>query len=466
MKKYYIIITIIIITIFTSILLFNTCRKDDDTENTTPDFSEEYRAGGGTTIFTANSFAFSTPSPNLSAENLETHLSGDAEFEVSFVSAPATIAYGLGSVFNNKSCISCHPSDGRTARPDDLNGFSGFFLRTSTLGVGIHGGPRPVAGYGTQIQNQAVFGVMPEAEFEATYIKTDVTYPDGSRVTLSKPVYSLKNTYIPMPNDAMFSPRMGPPVFGLGLLEAIPEADILANVDEEDMDNDGISGKANYVWDEEFQKMRLGRFGWKANTPSVMIQSAGAYNGDMGVTNPLFPTETCAGQTNCGDANDDPEISQETLDDVVFYLLTLAVPAPRRLEEEVVFEGKELFSEIGCASCHIPKMKTGNYDGIPAISNQTIYPYSDMLLHDMGFGLADNRPDFLANGQEWKTRPLWGIGMTELVNGHTHFLHDGRARNFEEAILWHGGEATQAVDNFKHLEKTERDAVVAFLKAL
>ncbi len=184
------------------------------------------------------------------------------------------------------------------------------------------------------------------------------------------------------------------------------------------------------------------------------------------VTSPLFPRETCAGQSNCDNMNDDPEIDQQTLDDVVLYLRTLAVPAPRNLEDNEVSEGRKLFREIGCAACHIPRMETGDFPGIPAISGQTIYPYTDLLLHDMGFGLADNRPDFLANGQEWKTRPLWGIGMTELVNGHTHFLHDGRARNLEEAILWHGGEAESSRETFKHLDKSKREAIISFLKAL
>ena len=198
----------------------------------------------------------------------------------------------------------------------------------------------------------------------------------------------------------------------------------------------------------------------------MLIQNAGAYNGDMGVTSPLFPTETCAGQTNCSGLSDDPEITEEVLDAVTVYLQTLAVPAPRNLEDEGVLQGRKLFSEIGCASCHIPRSKTGVFAGIPAISNQIIYPYTDMLLHDMGDGLADGRPDFLADGREWKTRPLWGIGMSELVNGHTHFLHDGRARNFEEAILWHGGEAELSVDQFKHLASEDRASLISFLKAL
>lgn len=460
MTQYHIITLTLI-----SILALSAC-QDDEPKPINPILEEEYYAGGETTIFTANAFAFSTPAPNLTDAHLNTHLDGDAEFEISFVSAPADFAYGLGSVYNNKSCIACHPADGRAPRPDNINDFSGFFLRASMPGQDPHGGPMAVPGFGTQIQNQALFGLEPEAEFEVTYIESEVTYPDGEKVYLSKPVYSLKNAYIPLPEGMMLSPRIGPPVFGLGLLEAIPEEAILANADEMDTNGDGISGKANYVWDEELQQMRIGRFGWKANTPSVMIQSAGAYNGDMGVTTPLFPNETCEGQSNCIGDNDEPEIEQQVVDDVVFYLQTLAVPAPRNLEREEVKRGRELFTQIGCASCHIPKMETGAFPDIPELANQTIYPYSDMLLHDMGFGLADDRPDYLANGQEWKTRPLWGIGMTKLVNGHTHFLHDGRARNFEEAILWHGGEAEAITHKFKNLKKEDRSAVIAFLQAL
>ena len=451
-----------IIFFYLLLIGYSSCKKDKPIIIQEKD--EAYFAGGETTMFEPTAFAFSTPAPNLNDENLFKHLEGDAQFEVAFVTTPSEVSPGLGSIFNNNACISCHPSDGRAKRPNNLNEFSGFFMRASVPGTDAHGGPAPLPGFGTQIQNQSIFGVKPEARYEVTYIETDVTYPDGEKASLRKPIYTLKDTYIPIPSNAMFSPRIGPPVFGLGLLEAIPEDDILANVDEQDSNNDGISGKANYVWDEENQTTRLGRFGWKANTPSVMIQNAGAYNGDMGVTSPLFPKETCDGQSNCIDDKNEPEVSQQVLDDVELYLLTLAVPAPRNLES--VQEGRDLFDKIGCASCHIPKMQTGDYPNIAAISNQTIYPYTDMLLHDMGFGLADNRPDFLADGQEWKTRPLWGIGLTELVNGHTHFLHDGRARNFEEAILWHGGEASNSTENFKRLSKDERNEVVKFLKAL
>ena len=261
-----------------------------------------------------------------------------------------------------------------------------------------------------------------------------------------------------MPSNAMFSPRLAPPVFGLGLLEAIPETDILTKQDIGDFDNDGISGKANYVWDPETQTTKLGRFGWKASAPSVLVQTAGAYNNDMGVTSPLFPIESSYGQLN-GELtlNDDPEISQKILDEATFYCRTLAVPAARDLDDVDVVAGYQVFKDLKCTSCHTPRHVTGTFPGIQEISNQTIYPYTDMLLHDMGDELADGRSDFLANGREWKTRPLWGIGLTELVNGHTDFLHDGRAKNIEEAILWHGGEAEKSKNNYTKLSLEKRE---------
>ena len=213
--------------------------------------------------------------------------------------------------------------------------------------------------------------------------------------------------------------------------------------------------------------MEIGRFGWKAINPSVLQQCAGAYNNDMGVTNTYFPIENSYGQTNNSDVLDnDPELDKQEVDDVTFYCRTLAVPAPKRLDDESVISGEKIFNNLKCNGCHVAKQETGSFPGIPEISNQTIYPYSDMLLHDMGFGLADDRPSFKANGQEWKTRPLWGIGLTEVVGGHTHFLHDGRARNLTEAILWHGGEASKSVSSFKSLNARDRKLLITFLNSL
>ena len=212
--------------------------------------------------------------------------------------------------------------------------------------------------------------------------------------------------------------------------------------------------------------MKIGRFGWKANTATILEQCAGAYSGDMGITTYLISTETGNGQTNGNDGlGDDPEITEDILEQVAFYCKTIAVPAPRNLDDNSVKRGSHIFEQIECAKCHIPSMKTGTSD-INAISNQTFYAYTDMLLHDMGDELGDNRPDFLATGNEWKTRPLWGIGLTQVFNGHTDFLHDGRAKNITEAILWHGGEAKLAKENFKALNKQERTDVLKFINSL
>jgi CxxC motif-containing protein (DUF1111 family) len=258
-------------------------------------------------------------------------------------------------------------------------------------------------------------------------------------------------------------------LIGLGLLEAIDEEDILALSDPDDENGDGISGRANYVWDIENEMEVMGRFGWKANQPTVRQQVAGAFLGDIGITTSIFPDENCTlVQINCANSlnGGEPELPDEFLDDVVLYSQTLAVPARRNFEDEDVLLGKFLFNEIGCNSCHIEKITTGDDHEVSALRNQVIRPYTDLLLHDMGEGLADNRPDFLADGNEWRTPPLWGIGLFEKVNNHTFYLHDGRARNLEEAILWHDGEAKASKENFMNLSKTDRLALISFLNSL
>lgn len=433
-----------------------------------PDISNRVLAGGETTYFSSSSFAYSFPAPNMSSADKQKHSQGDGVFDASFVigSPLNTINFGLGPIFNNNACVECHPNDGRAAFPENLNDKSGFFLRASIPGIGMNNAPVPVPGVGTQIQNHAIQKFKPEATFKVTYTEIEEVFADGTKVILRKPHYWLENTYIPVPADILLSPRIGSPVFGLGLLEAIPEANILAQQDIDDRDGDGISGKANYVYDAVSKSVKLGRFGWKANTATLLEQCAGAFVHDMGVTNPLFPTETGKGQSNGNDQlDDDPEIDQETLDLVTFYCQTLAVPAARNLEKESVRNGARLFETIGCAKCHTPEQKTGVHS-VSALSNQTFYPYTDMLLHDMGDDLADGRPDFLANGNEWKTRPLWGIGLQFLVNGHTEFLHDGRAKNVTEAILWHGGEAKNSKEEFKKLSKKEREDLLEFLNSI
>ncbi len=418
----------------------------------------EALAGGATTVFEFNSHAFSIPAPNLSPDELERHLDGDFQFEAAFVTAPAEVRGGLGPVFNEVACIQCHARDGRS--------LESLLLRISVDGSGPNGEPVPVPGFGTQIQDRAIFGYAPEATVGVSFTTRAETLGDGTTVVLREPTYRIEQPYQPLPARVLVSPRIARPVFGLGLLEAVTDATIERLADEQAAGGE-VSGRPNRVWDPVEGRTRIGRFGWKANQPSLLVQNAAAYQGDMGITSPLFSTESSAGQPGHEDErSDDPEIGRDVLESVTFYTQTLGVPARRNLERPEVQRGAIVFREVGCASCHVPRLETGTLDGVAAVSNQTIYPYTDLLLHDMGEGLADGRPDFDASGREWRTPPLWGLGLSEVVNGAPQLMHDGRARSLIEAILWHGGEAEPARERVRALPAEDRDALLAFLRSL
>jgi CxxC motif-containing protein (DUF1111 family) len=341
-----------------------------------------------------------------------------------------------------------------------------MLFRISMPGENEHGGPNPVPGFGDQVQNRSTLGVTKEADVSISYNEQTFFFDDGNSYKLRFPTYTISNTYTSFPGSALLSPRVAAPVFGLGLLEAVSEANILSRVDEKDANADGISGKANYVWDVVNNKLSLGRFGWKANQPSLLQQVAAAYNGDIGVTNSLFPKESSFGQPQYDGRDDESELTDSLLNAVQFYVRTLAVPVRRNVNDEVVKQGKQLFINAGCASCHVPDLRTAVTVNFPAVSNQLIHPFTDLLLHDMGADLADNRPDFKATGTEWRTQPLWGIGLTQKVNGHNNFLHDGRARSLLEAVMWHGGEAEASRNKVKGMSAAERNALVKFLESL
>ncbi|WP_298155575.1 di-heme oxidoredictase family protein [Flavobacterium sp.] len=441
------------------------CTGNDDSEYENINLEERVDAGGETTIYSTTTNAYSSPAPNLTGAEYDNHFEGDLLFEATFVTAPATVNPGLGSIYNNSACINCHPRDGRAKHPTDVNSANGLLVRASIFGTDEHGGPVAVPGFGLQIQNRAISGYAPEAAYTVSYTTQTETFADGTTVVLRKPTIALSNPYTSLPGGVMLSTRLGTPIFGLGLLEEIPETNILAQQDLSDADGDGISGKANYVWNPFTLRTELGRFGWKANTASIIVQCASAYVEDMGITNPIFTLETGHGQTNGGIPGLEPEVTMETLEKIALYCKTLGVPAARNTDKPSVKRGARLFEQLECAKCHTPKQVTGN-SSIIALRNQTFYPYTDLLVHDMGEGLADNRPDFMATGTEWKTRPLWGIGLTNLVNGHTDFLHDGRAKNVEEAILWHGGEAEKSKTKYKNLNATQRSELLEFINSL
>ncbi|MCB9305983.1 MAG: c-type cytochrome [Lewinellaceae bacterium] len=449
---------------FFALLLFSPACKDNDDMPVVDE--QAYYAGGATTVFGEYSQVFQQPASNLSSQEVADHFKADANFEAIFVTAPATIQGGLGPLFNQNSCASCHIRNGRANFPDLPNDQGGLLFRLSLPGTGSFGEPLDIPGFGGQLQTKAVFGIQAEGKVDVQFTDEVLQFLDGETAVLHKPVYILTDPYTTFPAGGLMSPRIAPPVFGLGLLEAIPESAILMHADENDGDGDGISGKPNYVWDAVAQQVALGRFGWKAGQPTLLQQSAAAYNGDMGVTTTLFPSENCTGQPQCDNLTDDPEVDLETLKSTAFYTQSLAVPAPRRLDDPAVQRGKMLFSDLQCAACHVPSFTTGAHPEYGFLSNQKIYPYTDLLLHDMGEGLADHRGEFKADGREWRTPPLWGIGLTQTVSGHTRFLHDGRARNLMEAILWHGGEAEQARQRVLKLSAADRASLLAFLQSL
>jgi CxxC motif-containing protein (DUF1111 family) len=423
-------------------------------------------SGGRTTVFDETDAAFSFRSPNV-VDTLEARLhdDGDEEFEEAFVADPASEHGGLGPVFDNVSCEGCHAGDGRGRPPKPGEIAESFLVRISYPGRDATGGPNAVPGFGGQLQFRSVTGTAVEASVDIAYSEVAGSFADGTPYSLRVPSYSFYGSYKPLSKKMLFSPRVAPVNFGLGLLQAIPEGALLANEDPNDADNDGISGVANRVWDAVAGKTAVGRFGWKAGAPNLMQQTAGAYNGDMGVTSSMFPAESCEGdRTEC--ARHPAEVDDDAVAAVAIYMATLGVPARRAFDEPETNLGEKVFYEVGCANCHRATFTTDSMVGVPSVTGQTIHPYTDLLLHDMGADLADDRPDFQANGREWRTPPLWGIGLVQTVNGHSNFLHDGRARSLLEAVLWHGGEAKKSRDAVLGLSSAKRAALVRFLESL
>lgn len=447
------------------------CSSDGAGEEAVVD--DDPHSGGATTVFDLTRDAFARPAANLVGDRRDTFFIGNAIFNRGWVSAPASVEDfdGLGPLFNATNCSGCHFKDGRGRPPIEANeAFEQMLLRLSVPGAAPNGGPNPEPTYGDQLQGKAIFGVKSEGFARITYVEKAGTFADGTAYSLRVPSYTIEDlNYGPLAPGLMISPRTAPALVGLGLLEAIPESAIVALADPDDRDGDGISGRVNHVWDVKKGAPGVGRFGWKANSPTLEQQNAGAFNGDMGITSAFFPNESCMpSQKLCVDAptGPTPQLRNSLELDVTFYTATLAVPGRRAVSDPAVRRGRKLFGEARCTSCHVPKAETGVLEGFPEVSNQTIAPYTDLLLHDMGEELGDGRPDFEASGTEWRTPPLWGVGLVHVVNKHELYLHDGRARGFAEAILWHGGEGARSRDAFKAMSKDDRDALLAFLRSL
>ena len=449
---------------------------------------EDERTGGDMTVFITGRNAFSMPAANASEAERERFAVGNSFFRRNWVAAPASAGArdGLGPHFNARSCGGCHVQDGRgepppfgATRRSNAPSSVALLLRLSIPGEQPGSGHRPDPVYGEQLRPQAVPGVRPEGRLSVRWTRLPGRYTDGTPYVLKRPAYTIEDWgYGPPGAGLMLSPRLAPQLAGVGLLEAIPEAEILANVSAQELAGGPIRGQANRVWDAQGGREMLGRFGWKANIASLSHQTAAAFRADIGITSALFPTETCtSAQRDClatprgGRTRAEPEIDTETFTDVVRYQALLA-PAARRLDgdRQELRRGQVLFQQAQCAQCHRPSYLTGTPPfpalSSPAVQGQRIWPYTDLLLHDMGEDLADGRPDGQASGRQWKTPPLWGIGLLPSVNGHMRLLHDGRADGVAEAILWHGGEGAVAREHFRQLKAIERRALIRFVESL
>jgi len=454
----------------------------------TPEGFENMSGGATTSTKIPNQDAFSHFAANLTFEEEEFFKLGNALFRKLWVSSPSSTqaSDGLGPLFNARSCQSCHLKDGRGHPPERSGDATSMFLRLAReaattadraalenfLAPNL---PDPV--YGGQLQDKAIPGVAAEGTMVINYSDVPFLFDDDTTVILRKPSYSVTElSQGPLADDTTLSPRIANPMIGMGLIEAIHPADLISLADPYDKNGDGISGRLALATGTKPEAPIIGRFGWKAQNATVREQSAGAFTGDIGISTPDTPFhngDCTQAQTDCLAATNgvqarlgDTEAPDPVLDLVTFYSQNLAVPARRDVDDPEVLRGKMHFYQSGCVACHTPKFVTSRRTDNKAHSFQLIWPYADFLLHDMGEGLADGQTVGVATGREWRTPPLWGIGLTKTVSDHTFFLHDGRARNLEEAILWHGGEAEASRNAYATLEKRDRQALIRFLNSL
>jgi CxxC motif-containing protein (DUF1111 family) len=428
-------------------------------------------SGGGFTVADESSRAYSLPGPGLTGPQLEQFTRGREEFNQRWVVLLSIGGkWGRGPTSNAEVCTDCHINNGRGHAPEsDKEPLASMIVRLSIPGQDEHGGPLAHPRYGDQLQNQGELGTVPaEGDAAIAWEDREEQLADGSVVTLRKPKLRFSGlAFGALGPDTMMSARISPPVFGTGLLDAVT-LETLQQIAKRQRQL-GFNGRLNYVWDAQKQAMAPGRFGWKANQPSLRQQAASSFLNELGVTTSLFQRENCPEiQTACRKRalGRVPEQPDRAFDALLFYLRALGVPARRSVDAPVTLYGERLFASAQCAVCHVPNMQTGEYSPLTPIGHQIIHPYTDLLVHDMGEGLSDGRPDYLAGPRDWRTPPLWGIGLTEKVNGNAALLHDGRARDLTEAILWHGGEAEHSREAFRAMPRSDRAALLAFLRSL
>lgn len=443
---------------------------------------EKALSAGSFTVSRFDVDAFTEPAPGLTYAQRERFLRGRHHFNHRWVQFPSLGGdWGLGPTFITNKCVNCHVGAGRGRPPESISEAPvSVLVRLSVPGDGPNGGPRPHPNYGDQIQNAGLMGqdrddtflgdrVPPEAEVFIQWLMSIETCADGEQVELRRPELRWGRLWFgPIGESTMTSIRVAQPIHGLGLLEAVPEADLLSIAEWQH--SLGFNGRTNRVRDDIAKRDAVGRFGWKANQPSLAQQIAAAYGGDLGVTSSLYPDGNCPPvQSECAaqPPGNQPELIDNDWFEITFWEQSLAVPARRNTDDPSFDRGEKLFGEAQCAVCHVPQLITADVvPHLPIAANQKVRAYTDLLLHDMGEGLSDGRPDFQAGPRDWRTPPLWGLGLSSTVSGSTAMLHDGRARNATEAILWHGGEATGAREIFRHMSKQDREALLFFLNSI
>ncbi|MDC0074372.1 c-type cytochrome [Alphaproteobacteria bacterium] len=426
--------------------------------------SDSILSGGKTTRIDETVNAFSKAAKNLPLQYRSLFKSSNKLFKTDWHNRPNKKFFGIGPTYNATSCISCHVNDGRSIPPD-------IGKKVSTgLVIMINNFDNNNINYGNKIDTKSIEGVKPEAIVNLKYESYSGFYLDGNHYNLIKPILKIKKYYFGKIKQKIHG-RVASSIIGLGLLESISNEAIISWSDPEDKNNDGISGKVNTVYDPVNKKFSVGKFGWKASKASVRHQVVSALYEDMGITNSYFSKNRCPKiQENCNNQRlyNIEEANEKIISDLTFYTSVIAVPARRNINNKIVKKGKKLFIKTGCDKCHLMQVKTGLNQNkkLSFLNNQTIQPFTDLLLHDLGKDLAEHTNEGTAKGNEWRTAPLWGLGLIEKVNGSLRLLHDGRARSIEEAIIWHGGEAKNSKNKFIKMQKHDREALITFLKSL
>lgn len=436
--------------------------------------------GGASTIADYSKNAFSHHAKNLDLKGQDDFLAGKVFFDVRWTPSPLAGSgrAGLGPTFNVTSCAFCHDLNSRGIgyTPEGFNIHMSLLFRFRQWNGNSFG---PHQDYGDQLNPAGSGGVPGEGFASVNFKEKYYQYPDGTPFQLRHPTFRIsKMPFGPLGDQTTVSARVTPHLAGVGLIDNISEADLLQNADEWDGNGDGISGRAHWVHDIAKNRRAVGRFGWKAEQPNLHQQNAAAFLGDIGITSPLFPEQNCPlVQVECAEiaktrsgAKASVELNAEALEKVTNFTQLLAVSQRRFYSDGQVQKGKALFQQARCTSCHVESFTTAHDTPYAVLNGQRIFPYSDFLLHDMGPDLADQSlgaPELLDEfSREWRTPPLWGIGLIPLINGHSNLLHDGRARSIEEAILWHGGEAAPSRARFMDLHEDERAALIKFIESL